>query len=179
MRAVVLGIFLLSLGVSVGAQAESFVFLGGGVRFDTHSSGVGLTRHYPFRLGGGYHLSSHFAIGADLSRYSYSSGTGNVDILSEHYEIMPWLRASIWEQPSWIPYGMLGFGFQKTTVTTTFQGESSRDEGKLEFAPALGIGTFNRIWRGFSGGAEFRVIYRPWASPRTTIETFFSLGYSF
>jgi len=172
-------IILLTILFGLTARADSFAFLGSSLRFATTSSGAGLNRYYPVRLGGGTFISSKYAIGGDLTRYDYETEAGNVKIGTEHYELMAWLRGSMWEQPDWRPYGLVGLGVQRVSVTTTFQGESSKDQGKLEWAPGVGAGSFNRISGNFSGGAELRYIYRPWASPRWTIDLFASLGWIF
>ncbi len=164
---------------AVSAQAETVVFLGTGVRFESEPSGTSTTRSYPIRIGVGQHLSPHFTLGADLSRYIKNSAAGSVDITDEHNELIFWIRGSLWARPTWLPYASYNLGIQQDTIKTKFQNDTSEDRGKFEWVTGLGIGTYNEFWRGLGVGIEMRGLYRPWASPRYSGDFIASLGWLF
>jgi hypothetical protein len=161
------------------AHADTVLFLGSGVRFDSEASGASTSRSYPLRLGVGQHLSPKYTLGADLSRYVNSSTAGSVDITDEHVEFIFWLRGSLWARPTWLPYASFNLGVQQDSVTTKFQNDTSENRGKFEWVTGLGIGTYNEFWRGLGAGFEIRGLYRPWASPRYSADFIATLGWLF
>ncbi len=175
MRTIILFLILVTLQ----ARADSFLSIGGGLRFDSESSGTTTTRSYPYRIGGGHQLTPLFSVGGDLSRYVVNSSAGSVDITDQHHELLLWVRGSVWEAPTWRPFASFILGVQQDTLTTTFQNDSSEDRGKFEWVTGIGIGSHSHFSERFGGGLEARGLYRPWASPRYTGDFIATLSWFF